>query len=128
MVSQKRRNIKIGRRDIDNLLYLATGKRAKQIFTIDNILIAAGKLIPVVSDMFNERSRAKEEPLDKSDPYYILGVRRDAPMWVIKAAFRALSREYHPDTGTEPNISRFQEVQEAFRFIKQEQEEKSEPR
>lgn len=35
------------------------------------------------------------------DPYELLGVRPDAPMTAIKAVFRALSKEYHPDTAAE---------------------------
>lgn len=115
--------MKIGRRDIDNLIYLATGKRSKQIFTFDNVLIAAGKVLPVVSDMLMDRHKTEKETIDPTDPYYILGVRHDAPMWVIKAAFRALNRAYHPDTATEPNVEAFQKVQEAYWFIMQEREE-----
>ena len=115
----------IRRRDIDNLLYLATGKRAKQIFTLNNIMAGVVKIMPVVSDIFLERNRPKEEVIDTSDPYYILGVRPDAPMWVIKAAYRALCRSYHPDTSSVSNTEKFQAVQEAYRFIEQERAEKA---
>ena len=115
MDSKKRQLIKAGRREADNILYILTGKRAKQIFTPDNVLLAARKLFT--------SSEVKEKPLDITDPYYILGVRHDAPMSVVKAAYRTLSWKLHPDTGTESNDAKFKQVQEAYEFIEQERKE-----
>jgi curved DNA-binding protein CbpA len=39
-------------------------------------------------------------PLDDFDPYAVLGVRRDVEPDVIKAAYRALARIYHPDVAS----------------------------
>jgi hypothetical protein len=49
--------------------------------------------------------------------YHILGVAPSAPDLVVKAAFRALSREYHTDTGIHPDSGKFQQVVEAYRDI-----------
>ena len=45
-----------------------------------------------------ERIRATHMGPDEADPYEILGIRRDADEAEIKAAYRKLIREYHPDT------------------------------
>lgn len=52
------------------------------------------------------------------DPYAILGVREDAPMPVIEASYRQLSKEYHPDSGA-GNTEKFKEVQEAYKKLQQ---------
>jgi len=51
---------------------------------------------------------------DPEDPYNVLEVRRDASSIVVKAAFRSLAREYHPDTGTHPDPRAFQRAKEAY--------------
>jgi len=47
-----------------------------------------------------------------NDPYEILQVHRKAEPEVIRAAYRALARKYHPDFGGEP--SRMASISEAF--------------
>lgn len=44
-----------------------------------------------------ERLRARHDPALGGDPYALLGVPRDAPITEVKAAWRALVRETHPD-------------------------------
>lgn len=93
-------------RDVDDMVYLITGKRIKN-------LVARGL------DLFGEDVKRKftGEELrrdDPNDPYNILEVRPDASDIVIRAAFRAKAREYHPDTGTHPNPQAFQRAKEAF--------------
>lgn len=39
----------------------------------------------------------------KESPYSILGVAPDAPMEVIEAAYKALSKKWHPDREPDPN-------------------------
>jgi curved DNA-binding protein CbpA len=50
-----------------------------------------------------------------SDPYEILQVHRRAEPEVIRAAYRALARKYHPDFGGEP--ARMVAISEAFAII-----------
>jgi len=93
-------------RDVDDLVFLVTGKRIKNF-------VQRGL------ELFGEDIKRKfvgEEELvdDPEDPYNILGVRRDASTIVVKAAFRSLAREYHPDTGTKPEPRAFQRVKEAY--------------
>ena len=42
----------------------------------------------------------------QKDPYQILGVTRDAPPEVVRAAYRALAQTYHPDRNNSPTASR----------------------
>lgn len=56
--------------------------------------------------------------LDKSH-YDVLGVSADTPNVVIKAAFRALAKEYHPDGGGDAgaDVDRFIELQNAYTVL-----------
>lgn len=107
----KRSQVLNGLRDVDDLVYLITGKRIKN-------LVARG------IELFGEDVKRKvtgEEPRaeDPGDPYNILEVRKNASDLVVKAAFRAKAREYHPDTGTKPDPQAFQRAQEAYNEIRQ---------
>ncbi len=53
--------------------------------------------------------------LDMNDPYEILQVHRKAEPEVIRAAYRALARKYHPDFGGDP--ARMVALGEAFATI-----------
>jgi len=54
-----------------------------------------------------------------SDHYAALGVRPDADDEVIKAAFRALAKKYHPDTAAHAVAAkgRFREINEAHSVL-----------
>lgn len=58
------------------------------------------------------------------DPYQILGVRENTPLNLIRAAYRSMSAQYHPDKtdDSEENRLKFFEVNEAFKKIKSEVE------
>ena len=51
--------------------------------------------------------------------YAVLGVASDADHEVIKAAFRALAKKYHPDTAADPVAvkARFREINEAHSVL-----------
>lgn len=53
--------------------------------------------------------------MTQRDYYEILGVPREASQDDIKAAFRKLARQYHPDVSKEPDAEeRFKEINEAY--------------
>jgi molecular chaperone DnaJ len=49
--------------------------------------------------------------------YEILGVSPGASESEIKAAYRRLAREFHPDSGHPGDVARFREVQEAYETL-----------
>jgi len=68
---------------------------------------------------------SQEKPGNGGDPYKVLGVKRDASIEEIKAAYRRLANQYHPDKvmhlGEEFRIlaeKRFKEIQEAYQDLK----------
>lgn len=117
--SKRREAIKVAR-NIDDLLHLATGKRAKDIL---------GVTVNLIGDDLARRAAKffaiPEEPeLPEDSPYRVLGVHPDAMDVVVKASYRALAREYHPDTGTKPDPVKFQAATEAYKAIMAERQEK----
>ena len=60
--------------------------------------------------------------MPKRDYYEVLGVNRSASQEEIKASFRKLARQYHPDVNKEPDAEeRFKEINEAFMVLSDEE-------
>jgi len=54
----------------------------------------------------------------KRDYYEVLGLSREASKDDIRAAYRKLARQYHPDVSKEPDAdSRFKEINEAYQIL-----------
>ncbi len=114
MVTKSRvRQVKRALRNADDIIHLFTGKRLRNSVETGINLFGeelARKAIGVFA--------SPEEPkLSPDSPYYILGVHPDAMDVVVKGAYRALAREYHPDTGTKPDPAKFQAATEAYNAI-----------
>jgi curved DNA-binding protein CbpA len=60
-------------------------------------------------------------PVPASDPYRVLGVRRDASDAELRAAYRRLVQLHHPDHngGSAESARRFEEVQDAYARIRE---------
>lgn len=56
---------------------------------------------------------ALPEPVEPGDPDYVLGVRKETPSAVKKAAYRELVKMYHPDTPVTGNRERYDRIRAA---------------
>lgn len=105
-----RKTVKQFIRDTDDALNIATGRR----------LPWWGKFL-----WNNIRPRLVGNMLQDSqvvdDPYRVLGLHSGASMRVVKAAYRALAQDTHPDRGGDPE--QFKKVQEAYERICKERQE-----
>ena len=100
-------------RNADDIIHLFTGKRLKNIVGT-GINIFGEELARKAAGVFT----GPEEPdLPLNSPYAILGIHPEAMDVVVKGAYRALAREYHPDTGTKPDTVKFQAATEAYNAI-----------
>jgi len=107
------RQIKRGLRNFDDILYIFTGRRLKYV-TGRAINIFGEELAKKAADFF----ASPEEPeLPPDNPYVILGIHPEAMDVVVRAAYRALAREYHPDTGSKPDVTKFKVATEAYEAI-----------
>lgn len=107
-------------RNADDVLYLVTGKRIKHV---------VGRVAEIYGQELADKAEriiagTKEPPLDPKDPYRILGVHPGAMDIVVRGAYRALAKEYHPDTGMKPDAKKFQEATEAYDAIIKERSSK----
>ncbi len=96
----------------------ATIKRADRIIfdlTGTHIRTVVKKGINLASEAISRRVFEETESVEAL--YSVLGVRQEAPDIIVRAAFRALTREYHPDTGVHPDTAKYQQVVEAYRDI-----------
>lgn len=72
--------------------------------------------IPKPSDA-QETIRKWRDSTSGPSPYKILGVDSDAPQGVVRAAYKALCKQYHPDSGKEPNVEKTKEINIAYEQI-----------
>ena len=116
------RHVKRALRNTDDILYILTGKRLRKV--VGKVVNLYGEeLAKKASQLF---TGPEEEELPPDSPYFILGVHPDAMDIVVKAAYRAQAREYHPDTGTKPDVKKFQAATEAYDTIMKERKAKKE--
>jgi len=107
------RQLRKGLRNVDDMLFLFTGKRLKHVVR-RGINLFGEDIARKAGSLFT----GPEEPdLPPNSPYTVLGIHPEAMDVVVKASFRALAREYHPDTGTKPDPAKFQAAKEAYDAI-----------
>lgn len=92
-------------RDVDDTVKIMTGSR------IPNLVTNGLELFGI---------HVKEVPpapeFDINDPYFILGVRPEAHDIVVRGAYRALIRKYHPD-GESPDEVMAKKINVAYQEI-----------
>lgn len=109
-------------RHADDIVHQVTGKRLGEIIGRTFDLYGEDIMEKVGANVGKE----EEEKLDFNDPYFILGVRKNALDIVVKGAYRVLAREYHPDSKIHPDPQMFQKVTEAYHKIMAEREKEKE--
>ena len=56
--------------------------------------------------------------MSQRDYYEVLGIAKNASQEEIKAAFRKLARQFHPDVSEDPNVEeKFKEINEAYAVL-----------
>lgn len=94
-------------RNIDDTLYLVTGKRLRDIVA-RGVSLFGSQAAKKVTGVFLE-------DIPEDSPYRVLGVNPDAPDFLVKAAFRSHARRTHPDVGGNPE--EFKKINEAYERI-----------
>ena len=112
------RQVRKALRNADDIFHLFTGKRLKNIVGT-GINIFGEELAKKAAGVF---SGPVEPELPIDSPYLVLGIHPEAMDVVVKGAFRALAREFHPDTGTKPDTARLQAAKEAYDKIMDERQ------
>jgi DnaJ-class molecular chaperone len=114
------KQIKSGLKNADSLCFLLTGKHFRDIAG-KGFELFGDEIVNKASKLFN----GSEEPKTAANsPYLVLGIFPDALDVVVTGSFRALVREYHPDTGSHPDTPKYQAVVEAYETIKSERKAK----
>lgn len=116
------KQVKKALRNTDDILYILTGKRLRNV--VGRVVNLYGEeLAKKASKLF---TGPEEEELPSDSPYFILGVHPDAMDIVVKAAYRTLAREYHPDSKITPDPKKFQAATEAYDAIMKERKAEAE--
>lgn len=92
-------------RDVDDTVKILTGRR------IPNLMANGFELFGV-----HEKEVPPAPAFDFNDPYFILGIRPEAHDIVVRGAYRALMRKYHPD-GETPDEALAKKINVAFQEI-----------
>ena len=87
----------------DQIFYLFTGKRLRQLGA-RAVDLYGEDLSKLLEDAFlGKKDDSAWDALYPDNPYKKLEIEPSACDVVVKGAFRSLVREYHPDTGRQPN-------------------------
>jgi len=114
--------------NVDQIFYLFTGKRLRQLGARCVDLYGADVAKQLEKAFLGTKDDDTLDFLYPDNPYRTLDIRPDACDVVIKGAFRSLVREYHPDTGRQPDQAKFQKVVEAYNAIMEARAEDKKPK
>jgi len=112
----KRGQVRRTVQNVDDMLYLFTGKRLKDVVG-RGINIFGDQIAKKATDIFGGTNDV-EVPEDS--PYRVLGINPDAPDFLVKAAHKSHVKRVHPDVGGDPE--EFKRIQKAYEQIAMERE------
>ncbi len=107
----RKNNIKSKLKTADDICKILTGKRLNQI-----LAAAIDTFGEEVLNKATQEEAANPEELARRIPYMVLGVNPDAPDVVVKAAYKSLIRECHPDTNR-PDEEKAKRINSAYEAI-----------
>ena len=91
-------------------------RRLRALFSGANLWLLAFWAVSAALAAYIAFSQVEE--VEHFDPYKVLNVPVGADASVIKKAYRALARRFHPDKTTDPkDHERFKEVSQAYRLL-----------
>jgi len=99
-------------RNVDDIIHLTTGKRLKDVVG-RGINVFGDQLAKKAAELFSGENIAE---LPSDNPYRILGINPDAPDFLVKVAYRAMQKKYHPD-GETPDEAMSKLVNEAYEQV-----------
>lgn len=108
----KKGQVKRTVRNVDDMLYLFTGKRLKDVVS-RGINLFGDQVAKKAANVFSEPN---ESEIPQDSPYRVLGVNPDAPDFLVKAAYKVMQKKYHPD-GETPNEELSKMVNVAYEQI-----------
>ena len=105
----KRGQVKRTVRNVDDMLYLFTGKRLKDVVG-RGISIFGDQLTKKATNMF---AGANDVEMPEDSPYRVLGINPDAPDFLLRASYRVMMKKFHPD-GETPNEELAKKINDAY--------------
>ena len=107
----KRGQVKRTVRNVDDMLYLFTGKRLKDV---------VGRGINIFGDQITKKATSiftgtNDVEVPEDSPYRVLGVHPETADFVVRAAYKSHVKRVHPDVGGDPE--EFKKIQEAYERI-----------
>lgn len=96
-------------RNVDDVLYLSTGKRLRDILG-RSINLFGDQVAKKVAGIFADDS---EPEASVDSPYKILRINPDAPDFLVRASYKANMKKYHPQ-GETPDEERAKLINNAY--------------
>jgi len=108
----KRWQVKRTVRNVDDMLYLFTGKRLRDVVG-RGVNLFGDQLVRKATNMF---AGMNDVDIASDSPYRVLGISPDAPDFLVRASYKANMKKYHPD-GESPNEDLAKLINEAYERI-----------
>jgi len=108
----KRGQVKRAVRNVDDMLYLFTGKRLKYVVG-RGVNLFGDQVAKKVTNIF---AGTNDEEVPDDSPYRVLGINPDAPDFLLRASYKVMMKKFHPD-GETPNEELAKKINNAYERI-----------